>query len=161
MSKTGVWMAVGCCCVSLAAVSTTAQAQSRKPGLWEVTTQMSMSGGPTAMPQMPPRTNQVCVTQAMIDKYGGPTSQPARGNCQMTDVSLTATGMTAKMVCTGQMTMTGTVQATFVDANTTKTTVQMTMPMGQNTMNMTMQSTASYKGADCGSVQPLAMPATK
>ena len=28
--------------------------------------------------------------------------------------------------------MTGTVQATFVDANTTKTTVQMTMPMGQN-----------------------------
>jgi hypothetical protein len=53
------------------------------------------------------------------------------------------------------------VQATFVDANTTKTTVQMTMPLGQNTMNMTMQSTASYKGADCGSVQPLAMPATK
>jgi hypothetical protein len=161
MSKTGILVAVGCCCASLAMVSTTAQAQSRKAGLWEVTTQMSMSGGPTSMPQMPPRTNQVCVTQAMIDKYGGPTSQPARGNCQMTDVSLTATGMTANMVCTGQMTMTGTVQATFVDANTTKTTVQMTMPMGQNTMNMTMQSTASFKGTDCGSVQPMAMPATK
>jgi hypothetical protein len=161
MSKIGVWMAAGCGCVALAAVSTAAQAQSRKAGLWEVTSQTSMSGGPTNMPQMPPRTNQVCVTQAMIDKYGGPTSQPARGNCQMTNVSVTPTGMTANMVCTGQMTMTGTVQTTFVDANTTKTTVQMTMPMGQNTMNMTMQSTASYKGADCGSVQPLAMPATK
>jgi len=161
MSKTKVWMAVGCCCVALAALATRAQGQGRKAGLWEVTTQMSMSGGPTNMPQMPPRTNQVCVTQAMIDKYGGPTSQPARGNCQMTDVSLTTAGMTANMVCTGQMTMTGSVQTTFVDANTTKTTVQMTMPMGQNTMNMTMQATASYKGADCGSVQPMAMPASK
>jgi len=106
-------------------------------------------------------TTQVCVTQAMIDKYGGPTSNPGRGNCQMTDVSLTASGMTAKMSCSGQMNMTGTVQTTFVDANTTKTTVTMTMtsPNGQ-TMNMTTQATATYKGADCGSVQPMAVPAS-
>ena len=70
--------------------------------------------------------------------------------------------MSATMVCTGQMNATGTVETTFVDANTTKTTVHITgtMQMGQNSrpIDMTMQSTSTYKGADCGSVQPLAMP---
>jgi hypothetical protein len=157
MKKILLWMM----CCGVAALAAMGHAQGRKAGLWEVTTQMSMAGGPANMPAMPARTNQVCVTQAMIDKYGGPTSAPPQGQCQMTDVSLTATGMTANMSCSGRMQMTGTVQTTFVDANTSKTTVTMNMQMGQNTMNMTMQSTASYKGADCGSIQPLTMPATK
>jgi hypothetical protein len=148
----------GLCIVALAAQ---AQAPNRKPGLWEVTTSMSMTGGPE-MPQMPSRTSQVCVTQAMIDKYGGPYSNPQRGNCQVTDVVVKADGMTAKLVCSGQASMSGTIQSTFVDANTTKTTVQMTMTMGNGqAMNMTTQSTATYKGPDCGSVQPLTMPASK
>ncbi|MGB8029356.1 MAG: DUF3617 family protein [Terracidiphilus sp.] len=154
MSKTRIWMVVGCCLIALA---TSAQGQ-RKAGLWEVTSQMSMSGMPN-MPQMGSRTQQVCVTQAMIDKYGGPYSNPQNGQCQVTKVSLTPTGMSANLSCTGRTTMTGTVQTTFVDANTTKTTMQMNMTMGNGQqMNMTMQSTATYKGADCGSVQPLAMP---
>jgi hypothetical protein len=104
-------------------------------------------------------TSQICVTQAMIDKYGGPYSNPQRGSCQTTNVVVTPAGMTANLTCSGQMSMTGTVQTTFVDANTTKTTVQMTMttPNGQ-TMNMTTQSTATYKGPDCGSVKPVTMP---
>jgi len=156
MNKSYVWAALVLCIASVAA-----PAQSRKPGLWEVTSSMSMSGMPQ-MPQMGSHTTQVCVTQAMIDKYGGPTSNPGRGNCQMTNVQLTATGMTANMSCTGQMAMTGTIQTTFVDANTTKTTVTMTMA-GANgqTMNMTTQTTSTYKGPDCGSVQPMTMPASK
>jgi hypothetical protein len=151
-------MILGCCIIALAAQ---AKGQSRKPGLWEVTSQMSMSGGPQNMPQMPPRTSQVCVTQAMVDKYGGPYSNPPNSQCQMTNVSVTPTGMSANLSCTGRATMTGTVQMTFVDAGTTKTTVQMSMMMGSNAMNMTMVSTATYKGPDCGSVQPLPMPAGK
>lgn len=155
MKRVRVWT-LCCCAMALAAM---AHGQSRKPGLWEVTSSMSMTGGPAGMPAMPPRTNQVCVTQAMIDKYGGPTSSPQTGDCQMTNVVLTATGMTASMTCSGKTSMTGTVQATFVDANTTKTTIQMTIAMGPNTMNMTMQATGVYKGSDCGSVKPMAMPA--
>jgi hypothetical protein len=155
MNKTRGMLIVGLCAVALAAQ---AKSQSRKPGLWEVTTQMSMTGGPAGMPQMPSHTTQVCVTQAMIDKYGGPYSNPQQGNCQVTNVQLTASGMTANLTCSGQMKMTGTVQTAFVDANTTKTTVQMTMAMGPNTMNMTTQATSVYKGSDCGSVKPLAMP---
>jgi hypothetical protein len=73
--------------------------------------------------------------------------------------------MTAKLICTGQMNTTGTVQTTIVDANTTKMTMHMTgtMQMGQNSrpVDMTVQSTSTYKGPDCGSVQPLPMPASK
>jgi hypothetical protein len=158
MNKTRFWLILGCCIIALAAQ---AQGQNRKPGLWEVTTQMSMSGGPMNMPQMPAHTNQVCVTQAMIDKYGGPYSNPPQSQCQMTNVTLTATGMTANLTCSGRGNMTGTVQTEFVDADTTKTTVQMSMAMGSDTMNITTVSTATYKGSDCGSVKPLQMPATK
>jgi hypothetical protein len=158
MNKTQFGLILGCCIIALAAQ---AQGQGRKPGLWEVTSQVSMSGGPSNMPQMPPRTNQVCVTQAMIDKYGGPYSNPPQSQCQITNMSMSATGMSANLTCSGRANMTGTVQTTFVDANTTKTTVQMSMAMGPNTMNMTMESTAIYKGPDCGSVQPLALPPSK
>jgi hypothetical protein len=154
MSKTGIWVVVSCCLISMAA---SAQGQ-RKAGLWEVTSQMSMSGMPN-MPQMGSRTQQVCVTQAMIDKYGGPYSNPQNAQCQVINVSVTSTGMSADLSCTGRTPMTGTVQTTFVDANTTKTlmNLNMSMPNGQ-AMTMTMQATSTYKGADCGSVQPLAMP---
>jgi len=179
MNKIRVWTIVGCCGLALA-VSAWGQAKP-KPGLWETTTQMTMAGAPQ-MPQLPPgtqlppgvqmpaspfapHTTQVCVTQAMIDRYGSPYSNPQRGNCQVTDVSITPGGMTAKLICTGQMNTTGTVQTTIVDANTTKMTMHMTgtMQMGSNSrpVDMTVQSTSTYKGPDCGSVQPLPMPASK
>ena len=52
MSKTRVWIPLCCCVLAVAAL---AQAQSgRKPGLYEVTSQMSMGGaGAPQMPQMP------------------------------------------------------------------------------------------------------------
>jgi len=156
MNKSYLWVILMLC---VAAFAAQAPGQSRKPGLWEVSSSMSMSGMPQ-MPQMGSHTTQVCVTQAMIDKYGGPTSNPGPGNCQMTNVQLTATGMTAAMSCSGQMSMTGTVQTTFVDANTTKTTVHMTMNAGGHSMDMTTDTTATYKGPDCGSVKPLPMPAS-
>lgn len=177
MNKIRVWTVVGCCGIALAALAWS-QSQ-RKAGLWEVTTQMNMAGAPQ-MPQLPPgtqlppgmqmpaspfapHTSQVCVTQAMIDKYGSPYSNPPRGDCKVTNVSMRPDGMSATISCTGQMNATGTVQATFVDANTTTMTMHITgtMQMGPNSrpLDMTVQSTSKYKGADCGSVQPLAMPA--
>jgi len=156
MNKTRIWMVVGCCFIALAA---TAQGQ-RKAGLWEVTSQMSMSGMPN-MPAMGSHTQQVCVTQAMVDKYGGPYSNPQNAQCQVTNVSLTTSGMTANLACTGRTNMTGTIQTTFVDANTAKMVMNLNMAMNGQTMTMTMNSTSTYKGPDCGSVQPLPMPPSK
>jgi hypothetical protein len=158
MSKTGIWLVLGLCIVALAAQ---AEGQ-RKAGLWEVTSSMTMSGMP-GMPGMGSHTQQVCVTQAMIDKYGGPYTSPQNAQCKLTNVSVTANGMTANLVCSGATNMTGTVQTTFVDANTTKTTMQLNMaqlPNGQS-MTMTTNMTSVYKGPDCGSVKPMAMPASQ
>jgi hypothetical protein len=151
-------MVLGLCIVALAAQ---AQGQ-RKAGLWEVTSSVTMSGMP-AMGNMGSHTQQVCVTQVMIDKYGGPYTSPQNAQCQLTNVSLTANGMTANVVCSGRTSMTGTVQSTFVDANTTKTTMQLNMaqlPNGQS-MTMTTNMTFVYQGSDCGNVKPLAMPASQ
>ena len=176
MNKSRVWTIVGCCGVALTALAWS-QSQ-RKAGLWEVTSQINMAGMPQ-MPQLPPgtqlppgmtmpaspfapHTTQVCVTQAMIDKYGSPYSNPPRGDCKITNISMKSDGMSATMVCTGQMNATGTMETTFVDANTTKSSVHITgtMQSGQNSrpIDMTVLSTSIYKGADCGSVQPLVMP---
>jgi hypothetical protein len=177
MRKMNFLIGMGCC---LLVTSLAAHSQSqRKPGLYEVTSTLSM-GGATA-PQLPPNvqlppgvqmlgaammaphTTQVCVTQAMIDKFGGPSPAPQHGNCQVTNVSFKPDGMTANIQCTGQMTGTGTVQATYVDANTTQSKVHMsgTMQMGQNSrpIDMSISSTSIYKGADCGDVKPFTMPA--
>ena len=96
MNKTRVWTIVGCCGLALAAFAWSQAKQ--KPGLWEVTSQMNMAGAPQ-MPQLPPgvqlppgmqmpaspfapHTTEVCVTQAMIDKYGSPYSNPPNGRLQ-------------------------------------------------------------------------------
>ena len=81
----------------------------------------------------------------------------------MTDISVKPDGMTANIQCSGQITATGTVKSTYVDANTAKTSVHLagTMQMGPNSrpVDMTMESTSTYKGADCGDVKPVAVPA--
>jgi Protein of unknown function (DUF3617) len=162
------WMIVAGCSLAVA-VSVGAQIK-QKPGLWEVTATMSMAG----MPPMPanagspfaPRTTQVCVTQAMIDKYGGPNPQPQHGDCKMTDVVMKPNGMTGRISCTGQMNVTGTVESTWTDAGTTThTNLHMTgdMQMGQmkHPVDMTMKADSTFKGPDCGSIKPIEMPAEK
>ena len=176
MSKARIWMMFGGCSLAVAAFAWGQVKQ--KPGLWEVTTTMNMAGMPD-MPQMPqgmqmppgmsmpqnpmaPRTTQVCVTQAMIDKYGAPYSNPPRGDCKVTDVAMKPNGMTAKIACTGALTATGTVETTWTMADTTNTNMHLTgtMQMGPNSrpVDMTMKATSTYKGADCGSVKPMTMP---
>jgi|SRR5271157_4505185 len=171
MRKTRVWITLGCC---LFAVAAFAQAQTtRKPGLWEMTTSMTFQQSP--MPpgmQAPagspfaggPHTMQVCLTQAMIDKYGGPMSQP-RGDCQVTDVVMKPDGMTANLVCTGRTNGTGTVETSWTEPDHTRSKVHFTgtLQMGPNSrpIEWTSESVSVYKGPDCGSVQPVQIPAGK
>jgi hypothetical protein len=156
--------------ILLAGLAAYAQS-SRKPGLYEVTSTLSF-GGASLPPGMPsgagnpmaaPRTTQVCVTQEMIDKYGGPNPSPQRGDCQLTDVSMSPNGMKAKISCTGQTTAAGTVESTWTAEGTGKTTVHITGAMGPSArpMDITMQANSVYKGADCGDIKPMPMPAPR
>ncbi len=172
MPKTRVWIALGCC---LLAVAASASAQvNRKPGLWEMTTNMTWQQSP--MPpgmQAPagspfgggPHTTQVCLTQAMIDKYGAPVPASSRSGCQIANVSLHPTGMTATMVCTGNFSGNGTVESNWTVPDHAKGKVHFTgtIQMGPNSkpIEWTSESESVYKGPDCGSVKPLPMPPDK
>lgn len=138
-----------------------AWAQSRKAGLYEVTATMTWQDSPFPGGMGPgggPHTNQVCVTQEQIDKYGDVPPQ-TRGNCQITDVHKDAHHMSATMTCSAPMAGTGTIEATWVDENRSHSTVHFSgsMQMGPNSkpFSWTLDSTSVYKGADCGSVKPV------
>jgi hypothetical protein len=170
MRKTRIWITL-CVCVFAVAVFAWAQVN-RKPGLWEMTSSITFQQSPfppgmQIPPGSPfggaPRTTQVCVTQAMIDRYGAP--MPQSHGCQVTNVSLKATGMTADWVCTGQMAGKGTLQSDWMVPDHAKGKIHFvgTMQMGQRSapVEWTMDSSSVYKGSDCGSVQPVPMAADK
>lgn len=149
-----------------------AQSHKPKPGLYEVTSNMTwqQSPFPAGMPAMPaghnpfgggPHTTQVCVTQEQIDKYGNVPPQTG-GECQITNIQKNADGMTAEMVCTGHMQGKGTVESKWTGeaSSTSKVHFAGNMQMGPNSkpVEWTVESTSVYKGADCGSVKPFVMP---
>jgi hypothetical protein len=167
MRKTRVSFLLGCC---LFAVVALAWAQAvRKPGLWEMTANMTWQQSP-----MPPgmtmpagmknpfsgttTTTQSCLTQAQIDKYGAPMPQ-SRSGCQIANVVLKTSSMTADWVCNGQMNGKGSLESAWPDGNVAKGKVHFvgTMQSGKGTMpvEFTINSTSIYKGPDCGSVKPM------
>ena len=140
-----------------------AMGPNRKAGLWESTTQMTWEQAPMpGMPSMAARTTQVCVTQEMVDKYGGPIPE-TRGSCQVSNVVMKPGKMTADLVCTGQMNGKASIVSTWEDGEYAVTNVHFTgeMSIGPNTkpVEWTQKSTSVFKGADCGAVKPPPMPA--
>jgi hypothetical protein len=146
---------------------------SRKPGLWEMTSTMTWQQSPMpAGMTMPPganspfgggaHTTQVCLTQAMIDKYGAPPPQSRNNQCQMANVQMHSNSMTADWICTGMMAGKGYIESSWTDSNhaTTKVHFLGSMQMGPNAtpVEYTIQASSIYKGPDCGSVKPAPMP---
>jgi hypothetical protein len=109
-------------------------------------------------------TTQVCLTQAMIDKYGAPMAQ-TQGGCKISNIVMKPTSMTADLVCSGNMNGKGEVESSWTDGShaTGKVHFEGSMQAGPNPMPIewTVNSTSVYKGPDCGSVKPLTMPGDK
>lgn len=160
--------------VCLSVLGLFAWAQTRKAGLWEVTSNMTWQQSPFPAGMGPgggspafgggPHTTQICVTQEQIDKYGTVPPQ-TRGDCQVTNIVKKANGMSADMVCTGHMGGKGTLEASWTDDShsTSKMHFTGTMQMGPNStpVEWTVESSSVFKGPDCGSVKPAPMPADK
>lgn len=153
-------------CAWAASMLAAAQA-GRKPGLWEVTSkttwQQSPLGGVTQGPgdtpqTAAPQTTVVCLTQDMIDKYGGPIPQ-AHNECQLSNVNRTAKGMTADWICNGRLNGKGAIQSSWTDDNHSSGKVHFagTMQMGQagsRPVEWTNQFTSTFKKPNCGNVKP-------
>jgi hypothetical protein len=152
-----------------------AWAQGRKAGLWEITTTMTWQQTPFPAGMTPPgganspfaggpHTSQVCLTQAIIDKYGAPVPQSRAADCQFANVQKTDHDMTAEMVCTGRMNGKGTVKSAWDDPEHAKGNVHFTGTVqarsGTMPVEWTSESTSVFKSADCGDVKPVD-PGTK
>lgn len=165
-----LWILVACC-VLATAMFLIAQPQ-KHPGLYETTSTMTWQQSPLPPGmQLPPgvqspfsgstHTAQVCITQEMIDRFGGPAPQTRQG-CQLASVVKTAGGMTASLVCTGMMSGKGTVESSWSEGGTSKSKLHFTgaMQMGQRStpVEWTVESTSTFKGPDCGDVKPIQIP---
>ncbi len=166
MRPAGLFL-LGC---TLATATVCAHAQGRKPGLWEMTTTTNWQQAPAMPPNMPAgvsspfangtTTAKVCLTQAMIDRYGAILPQQ-RGGCEMTDLVKTAHSMSATMVCSGRMTGKGTVESAWTDDDHATGKIHFTgaVQAGTRTMPIEWTSTSNsvFKSADCGDVKPMVM----
>jgi hypothetical protein len=132
--------------------------------------EFAQSPMPQGMPgKMPGHTNtvQVCVTQEQLDKYNAivPGQQGPQHNCQVTNVVKTANGMTADMVCTGNMSGKGSMQSSWSDTEHASGSVHFigTMQMGQNSrpVEWTSKTNSIFKSSDCGNVKPIVTAPSK
>jgi hypothetical protein len=162
------WLRITLSC-TLLATAVYVWAQTRKPGLWDVTTTTTWQQSPmpagTTMPagaKSPfaggTTTTQVCLTQAQIDKYGAILPQ-TRGDCQTTNIVVKSNSMTADMACTGTMSGKGTMESSWTDDEhaTGKAHFLGSVQMGPNSkpVEWTSTSTSIFKSEDCGSVKPI------
>jgi hypothetical protein len=146
--------------VTLIATALSADAQTKKAGLWEISTTMSWQQSPFPAGMNPGggmHVTQICVTQAQIDKYGSVPPE-VHGDCKVSDVVKKTNGMTAEMICTGHLSGKGSIVASWTDAEHSTSQVHFvgTMQMGPRSQpyEWTASSTAVFKKSDCGSVKP-------
>lgn len=167
MRKIQLWIALGC---SLFAVTMFAWAETRKAGLWEMTTTTTWQRSPYAPGTAGDpvkggtHTTQVCLTQEMIDKYGALLPQ-SRGQCRIANKLMRPGGMTADWVCTGKMSGKGALESTWSDLEHARGKVHFIGTFLERSerrpIEWTTESTSVFKSADCGSVKPLPLPESR
>ena len=138
-------MQVGLVCGTLVLGMSAASAQpNTRDGLWEITTQTEMAGMPGAMPGM---TLQRCLSAKDFQDPAAMNRAMDKGTrCETGDYRLQGPNTaTWKVVCTGEMSMTGTGTATYSGTSYAMTT-RMTMVHAGQTMNMTTTNTGKYLG---------------
>jgi hypothetical protein len=139
-----------------------AVAQEPKPGLYEmtITTATVSPARKTSRSQgaHPVRTIQACLSQQMLDRYGAIVPEYLANVCQLTNVVKNPQGMTADMVCSGHMTGKGTIVVNWTDSEHSKGKIHFsgTMRPGEDAIKLewNTDTTATYKGPDCGDLKP-------
>jgi hypothetical protein len=147
----------------IAVVVNQARAQTRKAGLWEITTTQTYQQSPFpsgASPSGGTHTTEVCLTQQQIEKYGA--NVPQLRGCQITNVVKKPGGMTADMICTGFMNGKGELESSSNDGihATGKIHFVGSIKTGSDAkpVEWTSESSSIFKKADCGDVKPIPMP---
>lgn len=144
-----------------------AKRETRPAGLWEISTTMTWQRSPFLQGTMKgriadgTRTEQVCLTQQMIDDYGALLPQ-SRGSCHVANKAMELGRITGDWVCEGRMAGQGRMESIWVDLehSTSKVHFTGTFLVGNDKkpIEWTNESKASFKSSDCGAVKPQPMP---
>ena len=163
-------IAVSALCCPLAAGA----AGVMKQGLWEMTIK---TGGAGAASKLPPEkleelrkrgvnipqaggamVSKVCVSKEMAERDTPPPMNRGGMECKSTNLSRSGNTLTYETVCTGTV-MQGKGFTKVTIAGDTVTSVgDFTGTAHGQPINSHNESVGKYLGADCGSVQPIAMP---
>jgi hypothetical protein len=154
-------------CLMLGTAAAIVSAESRKAGLWQITTIMTWQKAPSIPGEEGSRlkggthTTQVCLTQEMIDKYGALLPQ-SRGQCAIANKVIMHGSISADYMCSGMMSGKGALKSTWSDTAHETGTLHFvgTFQVGSEAqpIEWTTESTSVFKSADCGSVKPPALP---
>jgi Protein of unknown function (DUF3617) len=148
MTPTRVRIALAFCVCGLVIV---ASAEARKAGLWTITTVVTTP----AAGAMAPHSTDVCITQALLDKFGAPLPK-LNGDCRVTRLDKKADRVSAEMVCTGATVGKATMLSNWTSDHATGSIHF--VGTGPQPTEWTSNSTSVFKSADCGSVKPFPMP---
>jgi uncharacterized protein DUF3617 len=149
------------------------QAQSRKPGLWEMTSKTTIlqpgnraatttdSASSTQAQAPAPLGLPVCLTQAQIDKYGV-ILPPSLRDCEISNVVQKPDSFSADMMCKGAYNGKGSIESTWTDDDHASGKIRFVAKSRDSSEPMsiawTQESSAVFKSPDCGSVKPRPMP---
>ena len=130
-----------------------------KAGLWEVTTTTTWQKAPPRLgtPGAPPRggshSENVCLTQAMVD--AGALLPQSRGQCRVQNKVTKPGSVTADYVCTGKMNGTGKLETSVPDLEHVNGTIHflgtMEIDARSQLIEWTTTSSAEFKSAQCPS----------
>jgi hypothetical protein len=175
------------CISALALASAAANAQTMRPGLWDVTTKMggspemdkAMAQMQAQLATMPPAQRKQM--EDMMRKQGVGLSGASgggmnaricvtkemaernqvpmqqRGNCTTTTSDKTASSMKMKFTCTNPPS-TGDGQFTFSGDTAYTMTMNVSSSIQGRQKTTTIDSSGRWANADCGAVKPIAMP---
>jgi hypothetical protein len=109
-----------------------------------------------------PHTTQLCLTQAMIDKYGAPLPQGRNNQCQITDVHKKPGSMIANWICNGMIPGKAYIESYWTDSYHATTKVHFLgstqVGSGRSTVEYTIVASSVYKSPDCGALKPQPVP---
>jgi hypothetical protein len=162
--------------ISLPCAAAGGEALDVKLGLWETTSTVEMTGLPPIPPQalanMPPEqraqmeammksvgaqgprtvTDKSCVTkESLQDAFK--VEEKGDASCKRTIVNQTRTQQDVHIECPGEGQRSGDFHLTAVNNENITGNMQMAGSGGGNTMNMNMQMSGKWLGADCGKVK--------
>ena len=164
MRATRSWI-LGVCAVLVCTLSASGQGQTRKAGLWDIstTTTSALSGNRSApAPAIPPHITSVCLSPELIEKYGAPLPLTTAAGCTVKFLDKKPNSVMVRMECVGKMSGIMTAEESWTEESAKGVAHfvgTMENPGGTRPVEWTSNSAAIFKAPECGAVKPYPMPA--